>query len=88
MRELINDILVIGHHNPDTDASASACAYADFLNRVGRYDRHVVGAAPGELTPQAMHVFDRAGVEPPLHIEDVSVRVGPYPYTRSMCAER
>ena len=57
MKEIIDNILVIGHYNPDTDASASACAYAEFLNRIGRYDQNALAAIPNPLTPQSQLRF-------------------------------
>ncbi|MEM7314068.1 MAG: putative manganese-dependent inorganic diphosphatase [Planctomycetota bacterium] len=76
MKEIIENILVVGHHNPDMDASASATAYADFLNQIGRYESPAIGAIPGDLTPQARFVFEAAGLDPPLNVDNVAPRVG------------
>ena len=76
LRAIIDNILVIGHHNPDTDASASAVSYAALLNRLGRYDQPVLGCSPGELTPQARFVFEQAGVSEPVLVTDVAPLVG------------
>lgn len=70
-----NPIYIIGHRNPDTDASTSASAYAGFLNAVERYDGQVIPAVCGPLTPQARWVFQQAGVEAPTLIETFSPRV-------------
>lgn len=83
MREIFDKILVMGHFNPDTDAAASACGYAEFLNQIKRYDQKALGAVPGKLTPQTKFVFDRAGKSPPLNVADVSPRVG-HSMTRKM----
>lgn len=76
MNEVISHVVVMGHANPDMDASAAAVCYADFLNRVKRYDREAVGAVPSAPTPQVREVFEKAGVELPLVIRDASPRVG------------
>ena len=63
--KMTHPIHIIGHRNPDTDASTSAVGYARFLNAVERYDVRVKAAVPGQLTPQARWVFDQAEAEPP-----------------------
>ena len=68
-------IHVIGHRNPDTDASTSATAYARFLNEIDRYDVPVVAAVPGVLTPQADWVFQQAGTDSPTIVETFAPRV-------------
>ena len=75
-REVIDQIIVVGHTNPDTDASASAAAYAAFLNRIARYDATVTPAVLGEQSPQARFVFESAGHAPPRLVDNVSLRVG------------
>ncbi len=76
MRQLFENILVLGHHNPDTDASTAAYCYAELLNQLQRYPEKAVGAVPGEFTPQTKFVFERAGCQLPLQIDNVSPRVG------------
>ncbi len=50
---LANDgILVLGHRNPDTDASVSAHACVSFLQRTGRYQEPVTAGITGPLGPQ------------------------------------
>ena len=85
MHELLDSILVIGHHNPDTDAAASAAAYAHFLNALGRYDRPAVASVLGTLTPQTKHVFNIAKVEPPLLLENITPRAAAV--RKSACAQ-
>lgn len=68
-------ILVLGHQNPDTDASASAWGYAQYLTRIERYDAPVSAAVPGSLTPQSLFVFQRAGVEQPSLVRSLAPRV-------------
>lgn len=76
MHHLLDSILVVGHFNPDTDAAASAACYAHLLNQIERYDRSVLATVPGPMTPQTKYVFERAGIELPLIIDDIQTRVG------------
>lgn len=76
MRELLDSILVIGHYNPDTDAAASATAYAHFLNAIERYEKPVVPSVLGPLTPQTKYVFDRAQIDVPVLVDNIEPRVG------------
>jgi manganese-dependent inorganic pyrophosphatase len=68
-------ILVLGHRNPDTDASTSAHAYADFLNRTGAYEAPVVAGILGDLPAQSRYVFERAGVPAPDIVTNLYPRV-------------
>lgn len=76
MHYLVDSILVVGHFNPDTDAAASAVCYAHLLNQIGRYDRPVLATVPSPMTPQTEYVFQRAGINLPLIIDDIETRVG------------
>jgi manganese-dependent inorganic pyrophosphatase len=68
-------ILVVGHRNPDTDASTSAWAYARFLRESRAYDTPVMAVIAGELPPQSRYVFERAGVPLPPVVPDLLPRV-------------
>ena len=68
-------VFVIGHCNPDTDASTSAVGYARFLNETERYDQRVIPTVPGQLTPQAKWVFRQAEAQPPIVTETFAPRV-------------
>lgn len=68
-------ILVVGHRNPDTDSCVSAWAYARFLNQSQRYTQLATALIPGEPTPQARYVFERAGVQLPPSIDSLRPRV-------------
>lgn len=70
-----DDILVIGHRNPDTDAATSSTAYAAFLNQLGRYAGRAKAVIPGRLTPQAQWVFENAQAEPPCRVQSLAPRV-------------
>jgi manganese-dependent inorganic pyrophosphatase len=67
-------ILVIGHRNPDTDAIASAVAYAWVLNQ-SRSDTYTAGRA-GQVNAQTAFALSRFNVEPPPFVADVRPRVG------------
>lgn len=70
-----DDILVIGHRNPDTDAAASSTAYAAFLNQLDRYTGEARAVIPGPLTPQARWVFSNANARPPSLVQSLAPRV-------------
>ncbi|HYO88689.1 MAG TPA: DHHA2 domain-containing protein [Candidatus Limnocylindrales bacterium] len=67
-------ILVIGHRNPDTDAIASAVAYACVL---GQSQPEVYAAGRcGQVNMQTEFALSRFGVEAPPFVADVRPRVG------------
>ncbi len=70
-----NPVYVIGHKNPDTDASASAVAYAEFLNLTQRYSGQAVPVVAGCLLPQAQFVFDHAGIAVPQRVASLAPKV-------------
>lgn len=65
--------LIIGHKNPDTDSIVSSIAYANLKKSFGEND--VFAASAGELNRETRFVLDYFGVEYPLVIEDVHIRV-------------
>jgi len=65
-------IFVIGHLNPDTDAIASAMGYAWLLQ--DKEGEKVVAARAGQLNPQTTWVLKRLQLEPPLLLPDASPR--------------
>jgi manganese-dependent inorganic pyrophosphatase len=69
------ELLVVGHRNPDTDASTSAVALAALLNSTGILPGKAVAAVLGELPPQARFVFQQAGLEEPPLVEHLRPRV-------------
>lgn len=68
-----DSILVIGHRNPDTDAIASAVAYAWLLNSLGG-EKYVAGRT-GQVNAQTAFALQRFEVEPPALVTDVHPRV-------------
>ena len=69
----MNEILVIGHRNPDTDAICSALAYAEFKRRTGM--PNAVAARCGDINDRIDMVLRTFGVAPPKFVSDVSPRV-------------
>jgi manganese-dependent inorganic pyrophosphatase len=67
-----DEILVIGHVNPDTDSIASAIGYAWLLAQ--RDGLETIAARAGPVNPQTAWVLRKMGLEPPLLITDASPR--------------
>ena len=72
MVEKNEQIYVVGHQNPDTDAIASAMGYAWLLR--DQYGSNVTAIRAGHLNPQTTWVLNRLGIEPPLLMPDASPR--------------
>lgn len=68
-----DEILVIGHRNPDTDAICSALAYADFYRRAS--GANAVACYLDELGPETIWLLRHLELEPPRQINDVYWRV-------------
>lgn len=58
----MNEIYVIGHHNPDTDSIVSAMAYAALRNALG--DRNYVAAHMDHISDQTQRMLDRFPAPP------------------------
>ena len=69
----MNEILVIGHKNPDTDAICSAIGYAEFKQRTGMPE--AVAARCGEVNDRIHFVLRTFGVPAPKFVTDVSPKV-------------
>ena len=69
----MNEVLVIGHRNPDTDAICSALGYAEFKRRTGMPE--AVAARCGDTNERIDFVLRTFGVEPPRFVADVAPRV-------------
>jgi len=63
-------LYVIGHQNPDTDAICSAIGYADLLQKKGIAE--AVPARCGAVPTRTAWVLEKAGIEKPLLLDDVS----------------
>ncbi len=69
----MNEIFVIGHRNPDTDAICSAIGYAEYKNRTGTPE--AVAARCGDTNDRIDFVLKTFGVPAPRFIADVSPKV-------------
>ena len=63
-------LYVIGHKNPDTDAICSAIGYADLLQKKGYAE--ALPARCGAVPTRTAWVLEKAGMEKPLLLDDVS----------------
>lgn len=69
----MNEIFVIGHRNPDTDAICSAIGYAEFKQRTGTPE--AVAARCGDTNDRIDFVLKTFGMPAPRFIADVSPKV-------------
>jgi manganese-dependent inorganic pyrophosphatase len=69
----MNEIFVIGHRNPDTDAICSAIGYAEFKRRTGMAE--AVAARCGDTNDRIDFVLNTFGVPAPKFVADVSLKV-------------
>ena len=67
------NIYVIGHRNPDTDSICAALAYARLKQLTG--NTNVLAARAGEINLQTEFVLNTFGIDLPLYLPDVKVRV-------------
>jgi len=67
-----NQVYVIGHVNPDTDAIASAMGYAWLLQE--RDGTNAIAARSGAINRQTAWVLHVLGMEPPMLFNDASPR--------------
>lgn len=65
---------VIGHRNPDADAICAAIGHAAYLRATGEVG--VEAACCGELMERTRLVVERAGIRPPVFIDDVRATAG------------
>src|SRR4051812_9981126 len=69
----MNEVLVIGHRNPDTDAICSAIGYAEFKRRTGTPT--AVAARCGDTNDRIDFVLRTFGMPPPKFVPDVSPKI-------------
>ena len=69
----MNEVLVIGHRNPDTDSICSAVGYAEFKRRTGMPE--AVAARCGDTNDRIDFVLNTFGVPAPRFVADVSPKV-------------
>lgn len=65
------EILAIGHAQPDTDSIVSAIGYAKLKRELGK---NVKAARCGELNPETRFVLERFSAEEPVRIDDATGR--------------
>jgi len=70
---IIDEVLVVGHHDPDTDAVCSALGYAAF--HTWRTGEKAVACHLDELNRETAWLLAHLGLQPPRTIEDVYLRV-------------
>ncbi len=68
-----DEIMVIGHKNPDTDSICSAIAYAYLKNQISK-TRHVAKRA-GEINEETRYVLNKFSIAPPEYVSDVRTQV-------------
>lgn len=70
----MEEIIVVGHKNPDTDSVCSAYCYAHLKNCLAPQTSYRP-ARCGTLNQQTRFVFERLNLKPPLFIKDVYAKV-------------
>ncbi|WP_353893790.1 putative manganese-dependent inorganic diphosphatase [Proteinivorax hydrogeniformans] len=68
----MNETIVIGHKNPDTDSIASAIAYSELKNRLGE---KCIAKRSGSLNPETEHILNVLAIEAPEYIESLELSV-------------
>jgi manganese-dependent inorganic pyrophosphatase len=68
-----NELLVIGHRNPDTDAICSAIGYAEFKRRTG--SPHAIAARCGDTNDRIDFVLKTFQVPAPKFVADVAPKI-------------
>ncbi len=69
----MDTVLVIGHRNPDTDSICSALAYAHLYRHLT--GRDTVACYVDDLAPETIWLLDHLGLQPPMLVNDVYLRV-------------
>ncbi|MDH7553563.1 MAG: putative manganese-dependent inorganic diphosphatase [Spirochaetota bacterium] len=70
----MEEIIVIGHKNPDTDSICAAYCYAHLKNRIDPHN-HYTAYRCGNVNRQTRFVFEEANLQPPEIIKDVYPKV-------------
>ncbi|MCX8123001.1 MAG: putative manganese-dependent inorganic diphosphatase [Spirochaetes bacterium] len=71
----MEEIIVIGHKNPDTDSICAAYCYAHLKNIIDPHNRYIPYRC-GNVNRQTRFVFEEAGLKPPEILKDVYPKVG------------
>ncbi|MGN0298201.1 MAG: putative manganese-dependent inorganic diphosphatase [Lachnospiraceae bacterium] len=86
MTEEKNNILIVGHKNPDTDSICSAIAYADLKNKIG--EGHYEARRAGKISDETQFVLNYFGVEAPELLEDIRPQVKDIDYRKTKGVSR
>lgn len=73
MEEIRDQVLVIGHRNPDTDSICSAICYAKWQELQGK--SNYIPCRAGTIAPETQFVLDYFGIQDPKLIENVQTQV-------------
>ncbi len=82
-----DDVIVIGHKNPDTDSICSAISYAYLKNQL-QDGRHYIACRAGDIGEETAYVLSRFGVKPPVFMNDVTKRVFDVDFDRTEWIDR
>lgn len=69
-----DEILVVGHKNPDTDSICSAIALAELKNRIDP-NRHYMARRAGQINGETRYVLEKFNFEIPPYVVDVGTQV-------------
>lgn len=70
----MEDILILGHKNPDNDSICAVYAYAHFKNISDRKNRYIPGRC-GSLNSQSKFIFDKLEINAPSLYKDIHLKV-------------
>ena len=69
---LMEEILVFGHKNPDTDSICSSIAMANLRKKQGF---NIIPCRLGELNKETKFVLDKVGIKAPKLLKTVSAQI-------------
>ena len=68
-----NQVIVVGHRNPDTDSICSAIAYARLKQALTGVEH--IPCRAGMVNPETQHILEKFHIPVPELIEDVRTQV-------------
>lgn len=68
----MEEILVYGHRNPDSDAICTAIAYAELRNLTNKKDEKAVAVRIGDVNEETKYALNYINVEAPRYVENVA----------------
>lgn len=87
---MTQQIMVMGHKNPDNDAICSAVGYAWLKGELARrqgIDATYIPVRLGPLPPETKGIFEKWGIEAPLVIHNIYARVSDVMTPNPVCIE-